>query len=487
MKRIIIAFTSLFIPVLALANNITISNLTLTGQNTTNDTYQVQFTIVWDNSWRTSTFESNYDAAWIFVKFKARTQVNWSHGPLNPAGFVAPSGSAVEISPDGKGAVIYRSSNGIGNVSYVNVQLQLNYAGIIADNDRVEICVYAIEMVHVNQGAFYAGDGSTAGTLRQFSQGSTQNPFQVSSEAALTLGGTPVTNLGTRNNVSDDFNNTTTQSLSAAYPKGFAAFYTMKYEISMQQYCDFLNRLTSTQATARFPNQTGNNGHTIDDNGQSPDIYVTTTPDRACNFLSWADVCAYADWSGLRPLTELEYEKSCRGIDAPLIDEAAWGTSSGCGNPSSLNITNAGLPNEGLTGLCTSTGNYFSNFSNGAQPRPLRCGIFAASATNKTREETGATYWGIMEMSGNVEEQVIGVGSANQRTFTGLHGDGSLNAAGDANISGLSITDYTRRGGCCDGQVGINTYRISDRSRTNLVDGSTRVATRGGRLARTSF
>ncbi len=473
------------------ANNISVTNLVLTGQNSTNNTYQVQFDIAWDNSWRTSTFESNYDAAWIFVKFKARTQANWSHGLLNLTGFVTPAGSTIEISPDSRGAVIYRTANGIGNVSYTGLQLQLNYGTTISDNDRVEICVFAVEMVHVNQGAFYAGDASTNGTLRQFSQGSTINPFQVTSEALINLGGLITTNLGSRSNTSDDFDNLTFQTLPAAFPKGFNPFYSMKYEISMQQYCDFLNKLTATQASNRFPNQNGVTGHTISNTGAAPELYITSTPDRACNFLSWADLCAYADWAGLRPMTELEFEKACRGIDAALVDEAAWGLSTGCGAINTNNITNAGLPNETGSGLCIANGNYNSSFTTGGNPgqaRPLRCGFFAASATNKTREETGATYWGIMEMSGNAEEQVVGIGSSAQRTFTGLHGNGALNVAGDCDIANLSLTDYSRRGGALDGSNGINSYRISDRSRINMVDGTTtRSSVRGGRLVRTSF
>ncbi|MFZ1528931.1 MAG: SUMF1/EgtB/PvdO family nonheme iron enzyme [Ferruginibacter sp.] len=474
------------------ANNITVNNLTLTGQNATNNTYQVQFDISWENSWRTSTFESNYDAAWVFVKFKARTQANWSHGVLNLTGFVAPTGSTVEISPDARGAAIYRSANGIGNTSFTGVQLQLNYGTTITDADRVEICVYAIEMVHVNQGAFYAGDASSTGTLRQISQGSTVNPFQLTAENSLTLGGTALTSIGTRNNTSDDFDNVTLQTLSAAFPKGFNGFYCMKYEISMQQYCDFLNKLTAAQALARFPNQNGLTGHTIANTGSAPDLYITSTPDRACNYLSWSDLCAYADWSGLRPMTELEYEKACRGIDAPLVDECAWGLSTGCGAVNTDLLANAGLPNEAATGLCIANGNFNNRFTNtsGANvaARPLRCGFFAASATNKTREETGATFWGIMEMGGNVEEQVIGIGTAAQRTFTGLHGNGSLAASGDCDIANLSLAEYSKKGGTFDGSVGINTYRVSDRSRINSTDGNTlRSSTRGGRLVRTTF
>ncbi len=49
----------------------------------------------------------------------------------------------------------------------------------------------------------------------------------------------------------DDFNDATARSLPAAFPKGYAAFYIMKYEISQEQYVGFLNKLTQTQQTAR--------------------------------------------------------------------------------------------------------------------------------------------------------------------------------------------------------------------------------------------
>jgi hypothetical protein len=51
------------------ANNIQLSGIALNGQNTASDFTLVNFNVSWENSWRTSTNENNYDGAWIFVKF----------------------------------------------------------------------------------------------------------------------------------------------------------------------------------------------------------------------------------------------------------------------------------------------------------------------------------------------------------------------------------------------------------------------------------
>ena len=46
---------------------------------------------------------------------------------------------------------------------------------------------------------------------------------------------------------------------------------------------------------------------------------------RPCNHLCWADAVAFAAWAGLRPMTELEYEKACRGPGYAHHGELAWG------------------------------------------------------------------------------------------------------------------------------------------------------------------
>ena len=58
------------------ANNISVTNVSLTGQNTADNYTFVRFDISWENSWRTSSAPANWDAAWIFVKYRVGNG-NW--------------------------------------------------------------------------------------------------------------------------------------------------------------------------------------------------------------------------------------------------------------------------------------------------------------------------------------------------------------------------------------------------------------------------
>src|SRR5689334_21534284 len=115
------------IPSICFSNNITVSNMALTGQNTASDYTLVQFDITWDNSWRTSTYESNWDAAWVFVKWRKQGQTTWNHASLNTSGHTAPSGSTIDTPTDGKGVFMYRNANGTGTNTWTGIQLRWNY------------------------------------------------------------------------------------------------------------------------------------------------------------------------------------------------------------------------------------------------------------------------------------------------------------------------------------------------------------------------
>lgn len=459
-------------PCLLFCNNVIISNVTLTGQDQNEDFYIVEFDISWENSWRTSSYESNWDAVWVFVKFTPKNQQAWQHGALHYVdgfndGHQAPAGSTIQTSSDGVGVWIYRSSDGIGDVDFNQVGLRWNY-GVdgVEDDDIVEISVHAIEMVYVPQGAFQLGDGT--GDYGQFEAGDSGDPFTILSENALTLGGTNINNLSNHDAINmlfpDDFDYGTTQSLPAAFPKGYDAFYCMKYEASQAQYAAFLSLLTQTQRSERtevifvnnvnvYPIQYGNH-------------YATPEyPARAMDYANWADMAAYLDWSGLRPMSELEYEKACRGPLTPVVYEYAWGNNSWY-LEGYFTLENEGTDEELIVGgLGVNTGNANSVSIYQGSSGPLRCGIFAASAVNKTRQETGASYYGIMELSGNCYERVVSTGNSQSRDFSGLHGDGNVTSTGNASFSLLLNWGFVSAIG-----IGFKNAEVSQRYQINDTD-----------------
>lgn len=149
--------------------------------------------------------------------------------------------------------------------------------------------------------------------------------------------------------------------------------------------------------------------------------------DVACNFLSWPDGAAFADWAGLQPMSELEFEKACRGSLNPVNGEFAWGTT---------NITGAaGISNSGANNEVSSNSRAHVVYGYDADVLgPLRVGSFAT--VSSIREQAGVSDYGIMELSGNLWEQAVSVGNTSGRNFTGsIHGDGLLTTDGFCNIS----------------------------------------------------
>jgi len=74
-KIALLVFSFLVINVVARANDITVSNVSLTGRviagaNSSSNYTMVKFDLSWANSWRTSSAPNNWDAAWVFVKFR---------------------------------------------------------------------------------------------------------------------------------------------------------------------------------------------------------------------------------------------------------------------------------------------------------------------------------------------------------------------------------------------------------------------------------
>ena len=399
----------LFFSSLSFGNNLQISPVTL---STSSGSSYLNFSISWENSWRVSSNPGNWDAVWIFFKRRDCAAIQWHHVNISDqdADHTATAPLFVDAYADKKGVMIYRLSDGAGNITNANIQIKLD----APPAGTFEYKVSGIEMVYINQGSFYLGDGVSTYT---FKTGSSLNPYLVTGETAIPMSPSG-TDLWSTSNTLGAF------TLPATYPKGFNAFYCMKYEISQGQYASFLNNINQDAAQNRFdPVNSNISRYTI--SGVWPNI-TAAVPDRACNWIGFEDLAAYLDWSGLSPMTELEFEKVCRGSgNFPIAGEFAWG-----GNQ----ITDADafvpgtedLPTEAISTTIT-PGTGLANYTNFGILGPLRCGFAAKNTT--TRFEAGAAYYGVMELSGNVHERCYNVDSSTlgmAPSFTGTHGDGEL-------------------------------------------------------------
>ena len=430
-----------------LANNIQVSNLSLQDENRLEGYVNVKFDLTWENSWRLSTGASNWDAAWVFVKFRVGNG-EWRHAKLHNAGHSTGSGTSAAmtiglLNDDAAfdavtnpcvGAFVYRSEASSGTFTNTGIKLRWNYgANDIGDGVSIDVKVFAIEMVYVAQGAFTAGGGGgTNGfTTTQINTSNANTaPYPTSNGY---LGGYP---LGQ------------TSPSSSAWPNGFDASYCMKYEISQQQFVDFLNTLTLAQANNQ---STGVIGNRCNITGSSPGSYATALPYVACP-MHWTSARAYADWACLRPMTELEFEKYCRGAQSAVNSEYAWGTT-GIAN-AAYPLSNAGSADEAILGnYSVVNGNASYSSTSSSYNGPLRVGIFAANGSNTGRIASGSSYWGIMELSGNLNERCITISDATGRAYTGTHGDGILDPNGFGNVSqwplGSDLSGTISRGGSC--------------------------------------
>ena len=478
----------------ATANNLQIGVPSISGN-------QVTFTIQWDNSWRLTTGPANWDAVWVFVKYQTCTDNLWKHVDLSAAGHSVTGGVLqVQTVSDNKGVFINRIAAGNGNISSATVTLTMSFADATYNYQ-----VFGIEMINIPQGDFYIGDG-TRGTSTYGFSGPNPYPAKLIDNNIQN-----VTGLGTATNY--QWNGWGSSAvLPTAFPLGWNRFYCMKYEISQEQFSTFLNALSYDQQVSRTANSPNSavgtlaiaaatncrNGIRIQTTGtlnNIPAVYgcdlnnngtfneAADGQNLACNFLKWSDLTAYLDWSALRPMTEFEFEKACRGPNSALAYEYAWGTTDLLQAESGA-LNNAGATNE--TSTASGSGLCAYGINNTAKG-PLRCGFTATGSTN--RVQAGGSYYGVIDMSGNVAEQCIGGYNFNFSSFTNISGDGDLSTAGNANTANWPSNGGGQAGALMrGGDWYTNTVAYLDVSdRYFMVDNSNQLRDRriGGRGVRT--
>ena len=442
------------------ANNLTIGTPSRVGSNS------IQFTVQWDNSWRIATGPSNWDAVWLFVKYQDCATNLWKHVDLSTvAGNHTVAGTQLEVVTvsDAKGVYLRQNTNAVANIT--SALVTLNFSTLV--NAGYNYQVFGIEMVNIPTANFVLGDCTGGTAARNFY---CQNITAATQASGFGAGGYACCS--------------GSPALTSAYPMGVNSFYCMKYEISQEQYVAFLNTLTYDQQVnlnivspqsaagtlAIAPNTNGRNGIRIQTPGalsNIPAVYGNDLNNNgtfneaadgqniACNYLQWSDLMAYLDWSALRPMTEFEYEKVCRGTSAQVVNEYAWGVPAAQPSPAPITqalssaIANAGTANE----ISTASGNGLCAYgANNAALGPLRCGFAATGSTS--RVQAGASYYGCMDMAGNVWEQCVGgfdgLGT-NNGGFTGVLGDGLLLATGYANASGWPAWGGSNGGGIMRG------------------------------------
>ncbi|MDR0982320.1 MAG: SUMF1/EgtB/PvdO family nonheme iron enzyme [Culturomica sp.] len=456
------------------------------------DTVVISISLSWDNSWRD---EFNWDAVWVFGKYSKGAKGAWNHLKLSPTGHIMPPGftyDAGNINANNAGGLfLMRDGNGGGKVNNQTFTIKVPLVNLSSvteqdiNKNNVFISFQAIEMVYIPYGGYYLGDGATPNRLGN----SIGAPIAVNSEDALSV--YPVT-AGTVGAV---------RNLPATFPKGYKGFYCMKYEVSQEQYVGFLNTLTRAQQKARIGNNLDElkageyvfgdklqpsyrNGICVLSNTSSqPAIFgCNLNPVApyfgeddgqciACNYLTPIDMLVYCDWACLRPMSELEYEKACRKPypQEVVAGEYVWNSAS------SLNGLNAqtGLLNLGTFSEKPNSAATNVNYNN-PDFGPVRSASFGTSSS--TQAQAGATFWGLMEMSGNVAEICYSVDAGsyfNTSNIYDSHGNGELTAAATSDISTSiwpnAMSSFIVKGGSF-ATANTDELRISDRTHSTVTD-----------------
>lgn len=356
---------------------------------------RVVLDIGWPNAWCN---ERNRDGVWLVLRGDAR------RGPLRlrAEGHEQREGRPavrLDVAEDHLGLFVSPGGPHRGDVRWRLV--------LALDEPAPEhVVAFCVQMVLVPGGPFEAGDDHPVAVRlgafhRAGDDGGPEGPYAVDSEAEIPVGREP----GALCYRTHEYRGDLEGPIPAAWPKGTRPFWIMKYELTQGDYAAFLSALPPEwQASRRNDAPRGQEAATcsIEHDGRG---FTARAPDRPCNFVSWADTCAWLDWLALRPMTELEYEKAARGPRRPVPLDRPWGTDSCDG------LARVVQPSRDLAAA-------------GAEAE--------RQLTDATRARFGASFWWVLDLSGSLWERVVTAGHPAGRAFCGSHGDGALAADGTA-------------------------------------------------------
>ena len=355
--------------------------------------------VSWDNAWYNS---KNNDAVWLFFK-SIPIKGTYKHIKATKAEVVSSFGENVdmdfEFTEDETGIFVFPNSSFRGRIN-LTLKVYFNPGSFEGVHPRKSILkAYGIEMVYIPKGGFVVGDLDK----RAQDYGSFYKPNGVNLELLQLTSERQELKVGEQGdlyyNKVEGYEGDQTGIIPEAFPKGVAAFYVMKYEITEGLYSDFLNSLDEESRVNRDitleKNYVAEGGSIVkSDNG-----FETLFDNKPCKYTSWEDVLALADWAGLRPMTEFEFTKACRGTRSPIPNGFPWGTDA------KLKVQR--LPNA--DGVLMMVNDWKED-----------------KLSDTTLDYFGGSYYWVMDLSGSLWERVVSVGHSIGRAFTGTHGDGAL-------------------------------------------------------------